>query len=100
MGFATLLVFALASACRTAAPVKPGFRIVHSEDSGVGRVFVVDEGDLRYLRFDAPDGDDQSVISLSDPAGVPMDYVRLALVGLAHVAVEEGHDGFGEGNQC
>ena len=50
----------------------------------MGRVYVVDEGDLRFLRFERPDGDDQSVVSTKDPAAVPMDYVRVALAGMAH----------------
>jgi spermidine synthase len=51
-----------------------------------GEVLVVDEGDLRSLRFGDVDGDDQSTISLSDPAAVPMEYVRYAALGLLYVA--------------
>ena len=60
-------------------------KIVYAEDSSVGRVYVVDEGDLRYLRFDSPAGNNQSVISLKEPEQVPMEYIRLATVGLAHI---------------
>ncbi|MBW1810212.1 MAG: fused MFS/spermidine synthase [Deltaproteobacteria bacterium] len=60
-------------------------RVVHQEPSAFGRIYVVDEGDLRYLRYDGPNGDDQSVISISDPGAVPMDYIRDALLGLALV---------------
>jgi spermidine synthase len=74
---------ALVGAC-AGSRAKPLARVVHSEDSSVGRVYVVDEGDLRFLRFERPDGDDQSVISKENPAAVPMDYVRVALAGMAH----------------
>ena len=60
-------------------------KIIYSEDSSVGRVYVVDEGDMRYLRFDNPSGNNQSVISLKDPEQVPMEYIRLAAVGLAFI---------------
>ncbi len=60
-------------------------KIVYAEDSSVGRVYVVDEGDLRYLRFESPAGNNQSVISLKEPEQVPMEYIRMAAVGLAHI---------------
>jgi spermidine synthase len=60
-------------------------RVVHSELSAFGYVFVVDEGQMRYLRFDQLDGDDQSMISLENPDAVPMDYIRYAAVGLAFI---------------
>ena len=60
-------------------------RVVYSEPSKFGYVFVVDEGDLRYLRFDSRNGDDQSMISLKDPKAVPMDYIRFATIGLAYI---------------
>jgi len=67
-------------------PSSGAFRkIVYAEDSSVGRVYVVDEGDLRYLRFDSPSGNNQSVISLKEPKQVPVEYIRLATVGLAHI---------------
>lgn len=49
--------------------------------SPFGRVLVVDEGDLRYLRFGSPVGDDQSVISLTDSGAAPMECIRHALLG-------------------
>lgn len=58
-------------------------RIVHAEKSPFGTVYVVDEGDRRYLRFDRPDGNDQSLILKSNPAAVPLEYVRVAAAGLA-----------------
>jgi spermidine synthase len=48
--------------------------------SKFGTVYVVDEGKLRFLRFDEPDGADQTVIDLSDPDAVPLEYVRTASV--------------------
>jgi spermidine synthase len=73
----------LVGAC-AGSRAKPLARVVHAEDSSVGRVYVVDEGDSRFLRFERPDGDDQSVISKKNPAAVPMDYVRVALAAMAH----------------
>jgi spermidine synthase len=49
-------------------------------------VLVVDEGNLRYLRFGSPVGDDQSVISLSDPGAAPMECIRHALLGVLMTA--------------
>jgi len=60
-------------------------RVVHTEPSEFGDVVVVERGDHRYLRFDAPDAsDDQSMISISDPEAVPMDYIRFATIGAAY----------------
>jgi predicted membrane-bound spermidine synthase len=60
-------------------------RIVFSKHSAFNNlVLVVDEGDLRYLRFGSEDGDDQSVISLRDPNSVPMECVRYAAIGLCY----------------
>lgn len=59
--------------------------IVYQEDSTMGTVFVVDEGDLRAMRFGGPSHDNQSTISRSDPTQVTLDYIRLATVGLAHI---------------
>jgi spermidine synthase len=61
-------------------------RVVHSEESPFGKVLVIEDGKFRYLRFDRVDGDDQSMISISDPRAVPMDYVRAAAIGLACAA--------------
>lgn len=51
--------------------------------SPFGTVFVVDEGDERTLRFDSPCGNRQTAILKSDPANVPVSYVRVATAGLA-----------------
>jgi spermidine synthase len=64
------------------AGAAPGV-VVFSGDSAFQRVFVVDEGPLRSLRFDDPDGDDQSVIDLRDEGAVPMEYLRVAAAALA-----------------
>lgn len=58
-------------------------KVVFEEQSAFATVYVVDEGPLRYLRFDSPRGDDQSVIDLRDKARVPMDYIRVAAAALA-----------------
>ncbi len=62
-----------------------GQRLVHSEASPYGTVVVVERGDYRYLRFGSADArDDQSMISISDPESVPMDYIRVATIGAAY----------------
>jgi spermidine synthase len=64
-------------------------RVVHSAKSDFGTVYVVDEGDLRFLRFDQVTGNDQSMIRKSDPTAVPMEYIRVAAAGLAFTAGRE-----------
>jgi spermidine synthase len=61
----------------------PSRTVVFDGESRWNRVFVVDEGRLRYLRFHDADGDDQSAIVRDDPAAVPMEYIRFAAVALA-----------------
>jgi len=46
------------------------------------RVFVVDRGSYRYLRFGSPDGANQSIVSLSNPEAVPSRYIRIAALGV------------------
>ena len=83
---ATLLVFlpALWLGCASAQLPPPGeplsnrARVVYEAPTSFGRLFVVDEDGLRFLRFDSPDGDDQSAVSLTDPGAVPFEYVRIA----------------------
>lgn len=58
-------------------------RVVHQAPSPFGDVYVVDEGDLRSLRFDSPEGTLQSACLKSDPLAVPTGYVRVAAAGLA-----------------
>ncbi|HSG89265.1 MAG TPA: fused MFS/spermidine synthase [Pseudomonadales bacterium] len=45
-------------------------------------IYVVDDNDLRSLRFGSVTGDDQSVIRLGQPLQLPMPYLRTAAVGL------------------
>jgi spermidine synthase len=62
----------------------PSSRIVHQASSPFyDSIFVVDEGDLRSLRFSSASGDRQSVIRLGHPEQLPMPYLRAAAVGLA-----------------
>lgn len=86
LGVAVLLAGAWAAAAGPAPEAtKPDqARVLHSEPSQVGTIFVVEEDGLRYLRFDDPLGDDQSSVDPAHPDAVPMDYVRLALACLAH----------------
>lgn len=73
-----LLVAPLAIARDSTTP-----RILHTELTPHGYLFVVEENGLRILRFGEIDGADQSMIDPGDPEAVPMDYIRVALVGLA-----------------
>jgi spermidine synthase len=52
------------------------------KQSAYQRVFVVDRGDWRYLRFGTPDGANQSIVSLSNPGAVPSPYIRIAALGV------------------
>ena len=67
-----------------------GQRIVFQQQSKFSTVFVVDEGPYRYLRFNQPRGDDQSMQDRRDPASVPMEYVRFMALGLLHMSAEPG----------
>jgi spermidine synthase len=60
-------------------------KVVFDKPSAYGRVIVVEEERHRRLRFDDVNGVDQSVMSLDDPASVPMEYVRYAGMGLLFV---------------
>jgi len=62
---------------------EPLREIVFQAPSPFGTVYVVDEGDERSLRFNAPDGIRQSVLLKGNPWAVPMGYVRVATAGLA-----------------
>lgn len=54
-------------------------RVVLEVRSAEQKIFVVDEGRLRMLRFGSETGDDQSGIDLDDDKRVVFEYVRLAL---------------------
>ncbi len=58
--------------------------MVFDQRSPFGRVLVIDEGPRRSLRFGSPAASDQSTIEPANPRAVPVEYVRHALVGLAH----------------
>lgn len=81
IGFAPWIPLALAAAAPPSSP--HGAREVFAERGAFATVYVVDEGPLRYLRFDSPRGDDQSVIDTRDPTRVPMAYVRVVAGALA-----------------
>jgi spermidine synthase len=82
---ASLLGLLLAMPALASPGLPNGARVVHVERGAFGGVFVVDQGDVRFLRFGRADGDDQSAISLADPDAVPMEYLRYAAAGLAFV---------------
>jgi spermidine synthase len=50
--------------------------------SEFNRILVVDEGEMRHLRFGAEDCGNQSTISLSNPGEVPMEYIRFTMLGM------------------
>lgn len=83
-----LVALSLLAACSAGSPPRPeakaGDGVVFSRESPFGMVYVVDVGDRRALRFDTPDGDNQSEISLSDPLAVPIEFVRLAAAAIAY----------------
>ena len=65
------------------APRTRGTPVVRFDgDSPFGRVLVIDQGPHRVLRFGDMYGDDQSLMTLSEPTAVPMDYLRLAAASL------------------
>ncbi len=74
----TLLCAAPAAAGDAPAPV-----IVLDEQSPYQRVFVIDDGGQRFLRFDDPNGDDQSVIDPDHPEIPVLQYIPLTVAGLA-----------------
>jgi spermidine synthase len=81
-----LLLLAWLGGCAAAPAVPeslPPARVIHSEAAAVGRVYVLEADGLRILRFDDPAGDDQSMVRIGEPRAVPLDYLRLALAGLA-----------------
>jgi spermidine synthase len=59
-----------------------GPQIRFDERSEFDRILVVDKGKMRYLRFRDVDGINQSMISLSNPEAVPMEYIHLAMLGM------------------
>ena len=50
--------------------------------SDFDRILVVDEGEMRHLRFGDKDAGNQCTISLSRPSAVPMKYIRFAMLGM------------------
>ena len=67
------------AACAAAGP-----RVIFDQSGRFGRVLVIDEGPRRVMRFGSPSASDQSAIEPRDPRVVPVEYVRYALIGLAH----------------
>jgi spermidine synthase len=57
-------------------------KVRFDKPSNFERVFVVDRGDYRYLRFGSPDGANQSIVSLSNPGSVPSRYIRIAVLAV------------------
>jgi len=59
-------------------------RIIFDRTSTFGRVLVIDEGPRRTMRFGSPSASEQSAIEPGNPRAIPVEYVRHALIGLAH----------------
>jgi spermidine synthase len=60
-------------------------QVVFDEPSAYGRVLVLDDGTVRTLVFDDPDGGVQSAMRVDRPGALELEYVRYALVGLTLV---------------
>lgn len=58
-------------------------RVLFKAAGAFGDVFVVEEGDLRLLRFGSLDAADQSAIDPGAPARIIFEYLRLATIGPA-----------------
>jgi len=80
LGFIPLLGCVSWPLARPEAPQGPQTRF--DKRSEFGRILVVDEGQMRYLRFRDVNGRNQSMILLSNPKAVPMEYIRLAMLGM------------------
>ncbi len=57
--------------------------VVERATSAFGTSFVVDHKGLRYLRSGTPDGPDQTVIALDEPARLVMPYLRPVALAVA-----------------
>jgi spermidine synthase len=81
-----ILILTCFSGCASRFQAKPevlqGPQIRFDERSEFDRILVVDEGDMRYLRFRNVNSVNQSMILLSNPEAVPMKYIRLAMLGI------------------
>ena len=58
-------------------------QVLYEQLSPFERVFVVEVGSVRFLRFGNPNGDDQTGIDMRDPAMPQLEYIPLTLGGLA-----------------
>lgn len=80
LGIVPLLGCASRFQVRPEAIYEPQIRF--DERSKFDRILVVDEGEMRCLRFRNVNNVNQSMISLSNPEVVPMKYIRLAMIGI------------------
>jgi spermidine synthase len=78
----TAISTASTGGCAT-APVRRG-GVVFDRTSAYARVLVIDEGARRVMRFGSRAGSEQSAMVPGNPRAVPVEYVRYALLGLAH----------------
>ena len=74
-----IVVVTLLISC-SSAPVRT---VVYETRSAFERIYVVEKGEVRCLRFGSPSGDDQSCISLKDPDTVVLEYLARVPIGLA-----------------
>jgi spermidine synthase len=57
-------------------------QILFDKNSELDRILVIDEGEMRHLRFGSEDAGNQTTISLSNPRAVPMKYIRFAMLAM------------------
>jgi len=87
LAIAVALAGILAAAGDAGARPREGERVVHHEVSSFGEIWVIAQGETRYLRF-ARDGIEQSAVRLGDPLYLEFTYTR-ALMGAFAIAKKE-----------
>ncbi len=79
----SLLLAAPAAITAAEAPEQTEPQTLYDETSPYERVFVVEAGGRRYLRFGSTTGDDQSALDLADPETPVLEYIPRTLAGAA-----------------
>src|SRR6188472_2775365 len=83
---ATAVLSTVIAGCATSSGRGAGATdgVIFDRTSPYGRVLIIDEGARRVMRFGSRQGSEQSATVPGDPRAVPVEYVRYALLGLAH----------------
>jgi spermidine synthase len=79
---AVAALFLASSALAQETPAGAG-EVLYEQLSPFERVFVVETGSVRFLRFGNPNGDDQTGIDLRHPDVPQLEYIPLTLGGMA-----------------